>query len=858
MKEYVALTGGRYTYADDIQNLQALALSMTTIFDGCSNFIISGCEVDGSIISSGYVWLSGKIRYFEGTNSATFPYYIYEINSTESVIYANEANKIGRHNFSCSSGSIVPDIIDTLTGKRPAFIEVQEGYAPRLIDKFFGKYALLLDSPFSKQTVKKDLVVTGKLSSEKDIVSKTAVSVVNSTNGYVLKNIVKANGTGAVGLYINGLLVNEIVINTDGSFSFIKQDIELARIDKNGFMCSVVRNTTAHIGSLSIYNNYVLNTAIDSDDGAVEINYLGYNNSTTRFRNFIIYDGKQHQILKVEGKSANVGVYGSLTVNGADAIAIIKNSSFPKTEKKLKGSIKWQDRDNVDITSIGYLDDLSFDFTITNHIGNVIISTSAYVDIQGELKINGVYISTTYVKATDFTKELKKKVNSIEGKQLSDENFTNELKIKLEAIALGTIDGKDGYVSSGDVSKALKLKLTCTENLRDVFDKVAARENMSLYSRLESDSRYLRIANKLSEMVNLSADEINKLTPEEALALKAEKQAEVRLNIDAEKAGSADKRLAKLSNLSDLSDLQQARKNMNVYSILEMDKLLKGKLDSGDKYDGAIFTEELRQKLDEITKGNFAYIDNIGVSHVQSEGYVVTSQVLAELKKKANLLLDGYDSSQKDTIASNLGIYTQTTANNKFAALDNCFQDYITHLVKQGKSSSEAQQMLREKLGVFSELEITNNYIHREKNLSDLSLPSADAKKLVCRNIGAAYASDYQTKLVDTGWKNMNNSGTGTDTGRLFIRQIGNIVSIQGSLNTSYTDGGHWGGVVAVIPNDIQPPKYGLRVSFADYNSDHEYNRGASFVISGNSRNLMIYESGMPNNETNIHFTYMT
>lgn len=858
MKEYVALTGGRYTYADDILNLQALALSMSTIFEGCSNFIMSGCEIDGTTISSGYVWIGDKIRYFEGANSVTFPYYIYEINSTESVVYANEANKIGRHNFSSASGSAVPETIDPLTNKRASFIEIREAYAPRLIDKFFGKYALLLDSPFSKQTVKKDLVVAGKLSSEKDITSKTAISVVNSANGHVLKNIVKANGSGSVGLYLNGLLINEIVINGNGSFSFLKQDIEIARIDENGFLCSTSRNTTAHIGSLSIYNNHILNTALDSDDGAVEINYLGYSNSTTRFRNFIVYDGKQRQILIVEGKSAKVGVFGILTVNGADAVAIIKNTSFPKTDKKLKGSIKWQDRDNADITSIGYIDDLTFDFTITNHIGNIIISSTGYIDIQGELKINGVYISTTYVKATDFTTELAKKVDSVKDKQLSDENFTTDLKEKLAAIASGSLDGgEDGFVSSGDVAEALKLKLTCTENLLDVLDKAAARENMSIYSRTECDGRYLRISNKLSELVSLSVDEINSLSPEEALALKAEKQAAVRLNIDAEKAGSADKRLAKLSNLSDLSNLEQARKNINVYSILEINELLEGKLGSDDSYDGAIFTDELRQKLDEIVKGNFAYIDNIGVSHVQSEGYVVTSQVMTELKKKANLLLDGYNATEKGTIATNLGIYTQAGANSRFAALENVFQDYITYLVQQGHSSSVAQSMLCEKLGVYSKLEITNNYIRKDKNLSDLSLPNADAKKLVCRTIGAAYASDYQAKLVDTGWLNMSNSGTATDTGRLFIRQIGNVVSIQGSVNTAKRDGSNWGGTVAIIPNQIQPPKYGLRVSFADYNDDHEHNRGTSFQISGNSRSIKIYESGYYNIETNIHFTYM-
>ena len=54
MKEYVAETGGRYTYSDDILNLQELAMSMSAIFDGCSNFIISGCMTEGATITPGY------------------------------------------------------------------------------------------------------------------------------------------------------------------------------------------------------------------------------------------------------------------------------------------------------------------------------------------------------------------------------------------------------------------------------------------------------------------------------------------------------------------------------------------------------------------------------------------------------------------------------------------------------------------------------------------------------------------------------------------------------------------------------------------------------------------------------------
>lgn len=51
MKEYIAETGGRYTYSDDILNLQELALSMSAVFDGCSDFIISGCEIEGPRVS---------------------------------------------------------------------------------------------------------------------------------------------------------------------------------------------------------------------------------------------------------------------------------------------------------------------------------------------------------------------------------------------------------------------------------------------------------------------------------------------------------------------------------------------------------------------------------------------------------------------------------------------------------------------------------------------------------------------------------------------------------------------------------------------------------------------------------------
>lgn len=388
------------------------------------------------------------------------------------------------------------------------------------------------------------------------------------------------------------------------------------------------------------------------------------------------------------------------------------------------------------------------------------------------------------------------------------------------------------------------------------MDKGVARTNLSVYSKNETDEKYLTINGKLTELVNLSADEINGMSPEQAAAKKAEKQAAVRGVIDAEKTGIGELKLTKTANLSDLASMIQARKNLCVYSTEEIDEMMAGKLGNDGAYQGVIFTDTLKKKLDGIKTGNFAFVDNFGVSQSQVEGYAMISDIVKELKKYAPRLLDGYNSSDRDSVATNIGVYTKTAADGKFAALDQLFQDYITYLVKSGKTTAQAQQMMREKFDVFSKKEVTDTYLTKDGKLSDLSLPNVDAKKLACRNLGAAYAEEYQTKLIDTGWLQMNNSGGGTDTRQFYVRQIGNVVSIQGIINTAKRDGSNQGGVMAVIPNQIQPPKYGLRTTIADWNDDTKYNRGCTFIIRGNSRTVQIYESGMYNVSTEINFTY--
>ena len=675
----------------------------------------------------------------------------------------------------------------------------------------------------------------------------------------MLKGIVKADGHAAIGAYLHGLLVNEIVIRTDGTFSFIKQGKELARITEDGISYGTSLSENARIGAIRIKGYDIYNTSDVTDEGCVRINYHGTEGGGTRYRDFAVHDGKAciTPILKVIGRSTTVQVGGLLFVQSAGRGIDILNTAYTKDNARLTNLITWRDSAAAPLATVGFDTSDSFRFALRNALGDIVFAPLGAVDVLGTLKINGKSVADTYVTVTAFTEALGKKVDAVEGKQLSTEDFTTEYRKKLVAITTGElVEGGEGYVTSGTVAAALKMKLSANGNLSDVMDKAAARKNIDVYSKAEAGEVFLKISEGLKELVCLTADETNGLTAEQASGLKAERQAAVRDTLDAEKKGIGELKLAKTSNLSDLPDKGKARKNLEVYSTAEIDRMMAGKLGTDSAYKGIVFTAELRDKLLDITTGSFAYTDESGISHAQVEGYVMASQVVRELKKRAERLMGGYNASEKDTIAANLNLYSRAGADARFATLENLFQDYISFLTGQGHSTTEAQQLLRDKLDVPSKDEIVKDYLRKDGKLSDLSLPTAEAKRKACCAIGAAYAEEYQPLLTDTGWIRMENSGSGTDTQGLFVRQIGNIVSIQGYINTARRDGSNWGGVVAVIPNKIQPPRYSVRCTAADWNDDHKYNRGSSFTIYGGSRRIQIYERGMYNVNVELNFTY--
>lgn len=184
MKEFSAQNGGRYTYADDLINLQDLALSFVSIYDGCENFIISGCEVSGTTVSEGYVYINKKIRRFNGATGVSFPCFIYENNSSESIEYVTGGNKIGRNIYGCALAASVPSGNDPLTNAARQSIKLTSSGGPRLKDAFFGANCVLLSK--QNQSILGNLSLTGNFSAsgtvEANAVTLKTLSFKNASN----------------------------------------------------------------------------------------------------------------------------------------------------------------------------------------------------------------------------------------------------------------------------------------------------------------------------------------------------------------------------------------------------------------------------------------------------------------------------------------------------------------------------------------------------------------------------------------------------------------------------------------------------------------------------------------------------
>lgn len=440
MKEFGAQPGGRYAYIDDILNLQELSLAFASIFDECDNFIISGCKVSGNKISAGYVYLNGKIRRFEGTNNiSTWPQYIYEVNTIETVQYADNAQKLGRNVYACSIGASVPTAETVLTHAAPQSIEISQTGGLTIKDALYGRYALLLNSRANTQSVNGAVNFTGNI---KMVSALFAAGGVKVSEGSTIGRMYDNNGQLVIESQIgnNGVIRKITCDNTNGIAFYVGSE-RIAKIVESGIICDgVLQGTSSHFGSIYMNGEHVYNRDSNDDEGAIYINYKGYNGSGSNYRNTIIGNGKQGALVEVNGKHNYIKLNTPTILNTPENNALILRANKPQNDMTLCKFMSWEDSEERKMASIGYVKSNSQDFIIQNVVGGVVIqANNGGVNIVGDVKENGTLLSDKYANKESVNEALGQKADadSVYTKQQADRivsESTEQLSEQINAL----------------------------------------------------------------------------------------------------------------------------------------------------------------------------------------------------------------------------------------------------------------------------------------------------------------------------------------------------------------------------------------------------------------------------------------
>lgn len=416
MKEFNSQTGGRYTYVDDIVNLQDLALAFGAIFDPDDNFVISGCEVSGSKLTEGYVWLGGKIRKFSETAwTAGTTRYLYEVNGEETVPYASGDTKIGRKTYGCTLGTTHPSNVQyiTFTGT---------GVAPRFREAFFGKYALLLETAKSSQIVDSPVTFNRTVNVTNALTTNDRVKVVKGSavcqmfyDGNVLRLQTQVD---------TGKTLRLSMSEADG-LTFQVNSSNIFKVTESAFQFLVpLSGSKGQLGNVVVEGSKIYNTALMSDTAAIDINVTGYQNGTSHFRTTNIGNGKGVVMIEVNGKADTVSINAQTIFNSSASAGLILKSNLAKTNIALVKTISWHDSGSELIAHIGYSSTTQQFLEIKNYIGDVHIVGQSSVNIYPAIKENGTLLSEKYVLASTYTAAIGKKANSTDVYSKTDADNT--------------------------------------------------------------------------------------------------------------------------------------------------------------------------------------------------------------------------------------------------------------------------------------------------------------------------------------------------------------------------------------------------------------------------------------------------
>ena len=141
-------------------------------------------------------------------------------------------------------------------------------------------------------------------------------------------------------------------------------------------------------------------------------------------------------------------------------------------------------------------------------------------------------------------------------------------------------------------------------------------------------------------------------------------------------------------------------------------------------------------------------------------------------------------------LTSSSNVYSKTDADKTFSKLSGGLSQFVT--------GTATKEIIRQQIDAASLAEVLKKAPELTKYLSDMAT-DVNAKKKICENIGAAYGGDFQPKMKDSGWIKIKDE--------LHIRQIGNIVSIQGYLTTTHS------ATAFTIPPAFDSPTYAVTFS---------------------------------------------
>lgn len=481
MKEFSAQTGGRYTYADDLENLQELALAFAQLFDDCDNFIVSGCEVASGAISAGYVFLNGKMRYFSGATGITsWPQYIYELNSTESVPYESGGSKVGRNIYGCALAKNVPTIADVLTGVVPKSLAITATGGLRMKDAFIGKYALLLNPANPSQTVNSLVTFAKAIQTNADFIANHGITVKSGA----VQTKLSYNGS-TFSLESSGGANTYQLSLTDGvGFRFYVNGTMIAQIGASGitFAKPLSAGQGTFGGLVLTGNSFYQGTANAEAD--IYINQYGYNGGSTQYRSTHIGNGKGKTIFSVTGANGYVNIFGTAQIAAGTMDGLVLKASSIKDNNSLLNAIAWKDSANVVMARIGFISSTNQIFSISASSYNIDIIGHTAVNIGPAIKENGVLLSERYVLQTSLATALSAKADADKVYSIQQANAKFAVKAGgLSQFVTDTVDAATcrshiGAVGTSDLGSYAKLSNFLSDMAKTEADKQKIRANI--------------------------------------------------------------------------------------------------------------------------------------------------------------------------------------------------------------------------------------------------------------------------------------------------------------------------------------------------------------------------------------------